>query len=195
VILLHGSGWNGRDMVQRWKDLAMREGIVVAGPDATDRQGWQPPQDDPALLRDLVEELKPHLIDMRRIYLFGYSAGAVFALYMAPIESEYFAAAATHAGAYTGEADLGFLDAATRKIPLFISGGTKDALFPQSVLLATAKRLERSGFPVTTSLVAGGGHSYHFSGEINERAWKFLQQHRLAADPVFVPVRFESPAK
>jgi predicted esterase len=132
---------------------------------------------------------------MRRIYLFGYSAGAVFALYMAPIESEYFAAAATHAGAYTGEAELGFLDAARRKIPLFISGGTKDGLFPQSVLLATIKRLERSGFPVTTSVLAGAGHSYHFSGEINESAWKFLRQHRLAADPVFVPVRFGSPDK
>ncbi len=191
VILLHGSGWSGRRMVERWKDLAKREGIVIAGPDATDRSRWQPPQDGPALLRDLVEELMPHRIDRRRIYLFGYSAGAIFALYMAPLESGYFAAAATHAGAYGGEADLGFLDTATRKIPIFLSAGTKDDLFPHAVVLASVKRLEQAGFPVTTSLVAGGRHTYHFSGEINERAWKFLRQHRLATDPVFVPVQFK----
>jgi poly(3-hydroxybutyrate) depolymerase len=189
VILLHGSGWSGRAMVERWKDLAKREGIVVAGPDATDRNRWQPPHDSPDLLRDLVQELKPQHIDLRRIYLFGYSAGAVFALYMAPLESEYFAAAATHAGAYGGEADLGYLDTATRRIPLLLSVGTKDDLFPQSVFVATVKRLERAGFPVQTSLVAGGRHSYQLSGEINERAWKFLQQHHLATDPVFVPVQ------
>jgi predicted esterase len=176
-------------MVERWKDLAKREGIVVAGPDATDRRRWQPPQDGPALLRDLVEELKRHHIDVRRIYLFGYSAGAVFTLYMAPLESEYFAAAATHAGAYGGEADLGFLDTAIRKIPIFLSAGTKDDLFPHAVVLASVKRLEQAGFPVTTSLVAGGRHTYQFSGEINERAWRFLRQHRLESDPVFVPVQ------
>jgi predicted esterase len=182
-------------MVQRWKDLAKREGIVVAGPDATDRSRWQPPLDNPALLRDLVEELKSQHIDMRRIYLFGYSAGAVFTLYMAPIESQYFAAAAIHAGAYTGEADLGFLDTSARKIPLFLSAGTKDDLFPRPVVLATVARLERAGFPVTTSLVAGLGHGYSLSGEINERAWKFLRQHSLATDPVFVPVQFRGSSK
>jgi poly(3-hydroxybutyrate) depolymerase len=190
VILLHGSGWSGRAMVQRWKDLAQREGIVVAGPDATDRSRWRPAEDNPVLFRDLVEELKPQHIDMRRIYLFGYSAGAVFALYMAPLESGYFAAAATHAGAYTGEADLAFLDIAPRKIPLLLSAGTKDDLFPQSVFLPTVRRLERAGFPVTSSLTAGGRHSYQAFGEINERAWKFLRQHSLAADPVFVPIQF-----
>jgi poly(3-hydroxybutyrate) depolymerase len=193
VILLHGTGWTGRAMVRRWKGLAKREGIVVAGPDATDRSGWQPPQDGPALFRDLVEELKPQRVDPRRIYPFGYSAGAIFALYMAPIQSEYFAAAAAHAGAYTGEADLGFLGTTRRKIPLLLSAGTKDALFPPSVVNATVGRLKRDGFPVTTSLLAGEGHSYRSSGEINERAWRFLQRHRLATDPVFVPVRLTPP--
>ena len=190
VIVLHGSGGSGREMVRRWKDLAKREGFVVAGPDAFDPNSWQPPRDGPALLRDLVQELQPHRIDRRRIYLFGYSAGAVFALYMAPLEAEYFAAAASYAGAYQGEADLGFLETSVRKIPLLLSVGEKDALFPTAVVLATAKRLEQAGFPVTTSILPGERHSYQSSREINERAWSFLQQHRLAADPVFVPVRF-----
>src|SRR4051812_7677527 len=41
VILLHGSGGTGRDMVERWRGLAGREGILVAAPDATDPRRWQ----------------------------------------------------------------------------------------------------------------------------------------------------------
>jgi poly(3-hydroxybutyrate) depolymerase len=190
IVLLHGAGGSGRDMVKRWTGLARRDRIVVAGPDAADPSRWQPPRDGPALLRDLVEQLKPQNIDMRRIYLFGYSAGAVFALYMAPIESRYFAATAVHAGAYRGEADLTFLDTAPRKIPLFISAGTQDRLFPPSLVSATVARLERAGFPVTHSVAEGMRHSYQASAEINERAWAFLRQHSLAADPVFVPLQF-----
>jgi poly(3-hydroxybutyrate) depolymerase len=182
-------------MVERWRDLARREGIIVAAPDATDRRQWQPPQDGPALFRDLVEDLAPHDIDRRRIYLFGHSAGAVFTLYMAPLESEYFAAAATHAGVYNGEADLGFLDRAPRKIPLFLSIGARDTLFPPSLFRATVHRLERAGFPVTTWVRPDSPHAYEPSAEINERAWGFLRQHALDREPVFAPVPFRSSSR
>jgi predicted esterase len=162
---------------------------VVVAPDAADARQWQPPQDGPTLLRDVVEEMKPSHIDLRRIYLFGYSAGAVFALYMAPLEPRYFAAAAAHAGAYRGESELGFLESAPRKVPLFLSVGTEDRLFPRAVVLETVDRLRGAGYPVTTSFVPGG-HSYGSSREINERAWRFLEQHRLPADAVFVAVPF-----
>jgi predicted esterase len=195
LILLHGSGGRGRDMVERWKDLARREGIVVAAPDAADRRRWQPPQDGPNLFRDLVEAMKPRNIDERRIYLFGYSAGAVFTLYMAPLESEYFAAAATHAGAYRGEADLGFLDRAPRKIPLFLSVGARDGLFPPAVFRSTVERLERAGFPVTTAVRPDSPHGYERSTEINERAWRFLREQSLPRDPVFVPVPIREPSR
>jgi predicted esterase len=188
LILLHGSGGTGRKMVERWKGLAEREGIVLAAPDATDRSRWQPPQDGPGLLRDLVEAVKPSHIDARRIYLFGYSAGAVFALYMAPLESEYFAAAAAHAGAYRGEADLGFLGRARRKIPLFLSVGARDAVFPPTVFRSTVQLLEQAGFPVTTEVLPDSAHGYAPSTEINERAWVFLRQHSLPTDPVFIPI-------
>ncbi len=41
-------------------------------------------------------------INPRRVYLFGHSAGAIFALHMSLMESQYFAAAAVHAGALRG---------------------------------------------------------------------------------------------
>ena len=54
-----------------------------------------------------------------------HSAGAVQALYLSLLESEYFAATAVHAGAL----DLGagqFMDRAQRKIPIAIFVGTND---------------------------------------------------------------------
>lgn len=100
LLLLHGSGRNGLSLVDKWKDLAVKEGIVLAGPDAINSAGWNAPADGPDFLHDLISDLKSkYPIDSRRMYLFGHSGGATFALYMSLFESEYFAAAAIHAGA------------------------------------------------------------------------------------------------
>jgi poly(3-hydroxybutyrate) depolymerase len=40
LVLLHGSGRNGMSLVEKWKDLAKKEGIIIAGPDALDSKGW-----------------------------------------------------------------------------------------------------------------------------------------------------------
>ena len=34
IVLLHGSGRNGLSLVDKWKDLAARDGIILAGPDS-----------------------------------------------------------------------------------------------------------------------------------------------------------------
>src|SRR5262245_32747360 len=100
IVLLHGSGRNGLTLVDKWKDLAAKEGLIVVGPDSLDPSVWNAPADGPEVLRDLVENLKSrYSINSRRVYLFGHSGGAVFALYMSLLESQYFAAAAIHAGA------------------------------------------------------------------------------------------------
>ncbi|HET9479692.1 MAG TPA: hypothetical protein VFO72_10120 [Pyrinomonadaceae bacterium] len=80
LVTLHGSGRNGITLVEKWKDFAKKEGIILAGPDASQPAGWSAPQDGPDFLRDLVEELKTrYAINPRRVYLFGHSAGACFA--------------------------------------------------------------------------------------------------------------------
>src|SRR5262245_19093638 len=57
IVLLHGSGRNGLSLMEKWKDLASREGIIIAGPDASDPRGWRVPEDGPAFIHDLVETL------------------------------------------------------------------------------------------------------------------------------------------
>ena len=98
VVLLHGSGRNGLSLVEKWKDLASKEGFIIVGPDASNNEGWRMPEDAPEFIYELVEMLVPkYSVEPHHIYLFGHSAGAVLALNLAMLESEYFAAVAVHA--------------------------------------------------------------------------------------------------
>lgn len=89
IVTLHGSGRDGRILVDHWQEIARKEGIIVAGPDAVNREGWHNATDGPQFLYDLVEALKArHAVDVKRVYLFGHSAGAVHAMHMGILESE-----------------------------------------------------------------------------------------------------------
>ena len=186
IIMFHGSGRDGKPLVAEWQSLAEKEGIVLAGPDSTDSVHWASPQDGPLLLRDLVEEIgKSVPVDPRRVYLFGHSAGAVFTLQMACLESEYFAAAAAHAGS-VDPAYHSLFDFAARKIPIAIFIGTKDAFFPLTSVRATAEALKSRGFPVTLTEIPGHTHDYSAkSKEINAQVWELFSHTRLEADPKY----------
>ena len=44
IITLHGSNRTGVTLVEKWKDYAKKEGIILAGPDASNLRGWGSPQ-------------------------------------------------------------------------------------------------------------------------------------------------------
>ena len=191
IVLLHGSGRVGMSLVEKWKDLARKEGFIIAGPDSSDPRGWNAPKDGPAFLRDLVEELKAkYPINSRRIYLFGHSAGASFALEMSLMESQYFAATAIHAGALLAE-DGDLLDSAKRKIPIFIQVGDSDQFFPLKVVRATRDLLNARGFSAELTEIAGHDHWYYdMAPKINLKAWEFLKKYELESDPVYRTFQF-----
>ena len=184
LVTIHGSGQNGRELLDVWRDLAGKEGIVLAGPDSLESARWGSPEDGPLFLRDVVEDVRAKQpIDTRRIYLFGYSAGAVFALQMAPLESEYFAAAAVLAGAIE-PAYYKIFDYADRKIPIGIVVGTRDPLFPLSLVRPVAEAWKEREFPVVLKEIDGHDHKYRVrSKEINEWVWGFLSPLRLPEEP------------
>ncbi len=183
IVMLHGSGRTGVTLVEKWKDFAKKEGIIIAGPDSLNTRGWGSPQDGPDYLRDLVEELKTkYPINPRRVYLFGHSAGASFALQMALMESQYFAATAIHAGALRGDEDL--VDLAKRKIPISIQVGDSDNFFPLKEVRATRDVLKAAGFPVDLIEIAGHDHWYYDkASKFNQTAWEFLKKYELDSDP------------
>lgn len=187
LVLLHGSGRNGLSLVDKWKELARREGFIIAGPDASESRGWRMPEDGPDFLHEVVESLKAkYPVDPRRVYLFGHSAGAVFALDMALMESEYFAAAAVHAGAWREAAEFDVLEQAKRKTPLAIFVGDRDPFFPLSSVRETESALKGRGFDIEVTVIKGHDHWYYdLAPGINRDAWGFLKRHALAQDPKY----------
>jgi poly(3-hydroxybutyrate) depolymerase len=186
LLLLHGSGRDGRSLLDPWQGLAKKEGIILLGLESLNRQEWNMGSDGPDLVYRVIEEARAkHNVDGRRIYVFGHSAGAIQGLALAVLESEYFAAVAVHAGVFFQEFSP-FADNAPRKIPLGIWVGTNDALFPLDAVRASRTLLESKGFAVKLTEIRGHTHRYYDrAGEINKEVWAFLEEHRLAAEPNF----------
>jgi poly(3-hydroxybutyrate) depolymerase len=185
VITLHGSGRDGRPLVDLFRDVASRERFIVVGPDATDRRGWQVPADGPAFLYFLIEAVKAkHAIDTRRVYLFGHSAGAGFALVMGLMESEYFAGVAVHSAALQHQGREQLL-AAPRKLPIAMWHGTSDKVIPIAAGREGNDALKASGFPVELHELPGYEHNtlYTRGDTVVGPAWEFLKSKVLAEDP------------
>jgi len=186
LVLLHGSGRDGMSLVERWLELAEKHRIVLAGPEAVASKSWGFPGDGPDFLRDVVDDAAGFLpIDRKRVLLFGHSAGASFAIQMALIESEYFAAAAVSAGALPpGAEDV--IAYATRKVPIAIFVGDKDPFFPLDKVRATKEALAAKGIPVELTELPKHDHNYYrIAPRINDAAWSFLAGKKLDAEPKY----------
>jgi predicted esterase len=198
LVLLHGSGRRGDSLAEPWRDLAKKQRIVLVAPDSLDAKGWRASVDGPQFLYDVTENVrKTQKIDGRRLYLFGHSAGAVFALNIGLLESRYFAAVAVHAGAYRDPAEFSMLDAVAgkRKIPFAAWVGTIDQVFSISAARATRDRFIAAGLPFQLTEIAWHDHNYYDSADdINKQVWAFLNAHALDADPEFEPYDFRQVA-
>jgi hypothetical protein len=189
-IVTVGSGHNGLSLVGKWKDLAAKEGVIIVGPDSQDPSRWSTPVDGPDFLRDIVENVKSrYSIDPRRVYLFGHSGGAVFALYMSLLESQYFAAAAIHAGALRPNDPV--IGQAKRKTPIAICVGSRDPLFPVASVRGTQDDLNKQGFAAELTVIPNHDHWYYdLAPKINADAWEFLKKHQLNEDPQYEQYRW-----
>jgi poly(3-hydroxybutyrate) depolymerase len=196
LVLLHGSGQRGRAMARRWQALAAREGLLLLAPDSLDPQDWSLLSDGPAFFYALIEALRnAHVVDSKRIYLFGNSGGAVHALSLAMLESEWFAAAALHGGGWRTAGEYALMDYAARKIPLRLYAGDRDPMFPPVAAAATREALAGQGFPAALELIPGHDHDYRaVADSVDEEAWAFLKACRLEGEPKFYAYRFGVPA-
>ena len=181
LVLLHGSYGSGAAIVSWWTQLAEQEGIVLAGPNAREREAWQLRADGPQFIRALIDTVASrHAIDRNRIYLFGNSGGAVYALTLSMLESQLFAATAVHAGAWRAANEFRAAPYARRKIPIAIFIGDKDEYFPLFAARKTQSALEQAGHPMSVTVIAGHSHAYaQVAPEVNRAAWEFMKGNRL----------------
>jgi predicted esterase len=180
VLLLHGSGRNGQVMVDAWAALASKEHFIVAAPDAYDSSAWNIKADPPDFLHAVVAQVRAkHAVDQNRIFLFGHSAGAEYALLLAILDSNFFAAIAVHAGALQPDYYKLFAYAG-RRMPIAIWVGDQDQYFPVDQVTAAKNKFESSGFPVEFAIIPNHDHNYYvISDEVNGKAWEFLKKAQL----------------
>ena len=181
LVLLHGSYGSGSAMVSWWMSTAEQEGIVLVGPEAREKEAWQLRADSPQFIRALIDTVAAkHRIDRTRIYLFGSSGGAVYALTLSMLESQLFAATAIHAGAWRTPNEFRAVPYAKRKIPIAMFIGDKDEYFPLFAVRKTQKALEQAGHPVSVTVIPGHNHPYaDVALEVNRSAWEFMKANRL----------------
>lgn len=155
VLLLHGSGRTGRDMIQPWQEIASRAGLVLVAPDSTDPNGWTMASDGlPFLNAVLAAAAQSFPVDRNRVLMFGHSAGANFALMLAATPPDGVQAVAVHAGQVSPVAEP------ASALPLRIYVGDADHLFPLDAVRASAEALAAAGHP--TDLVVIPGHDHWF---------------------------------
>ena len=192
IVLLHGYGGNGQRLMVAWQDLAREQGFAVAAPNSLD-EGWALLRGDgPDFFQALIEAIKKEAaIDPRRVYLFGHSSGGHQALALGPLESEYFAAVAVHAGALNSSERV-FLREARRKIPIGMWHGKADRVVPVQMGLDTRDMFKALEFPITFNEIESHTHDYASrSSRINAEVWTFLKSHALTTDPIYRPYTFK----
>jgi poly(3-hydroxybutyrate) depolymerase len=177
LVLHHGTGGSGAEMVQAWRSLAEEEGFILVAPDGKGKFGWSVPDDGPGLQQQIVESLQAeYRVDPRRVYLFGFSAGGDFVFYAALQQSTYFAAACIHEASLRPR-QFAMLDLAERKIPIFYSVGVEDPIYPPAEARATRRAFEQRKWPLKT-IEYLTGHSYS-PEDVNPVCWNYLKKQSL----------------
>lgn len=183
LLLLHGSGRDGMSQINEWQSLAEKEGVILIAPDSANSREWSMGTDGPEFLHAIIDAVRAkNSVDGKRIYIFGHSAGAVFALYMGVMESKYFAAAGVHAGAMK-EDFYPYFDLAKRKVPISIWVGTEDPYFSLTLVKGTQAELNKHGFDAKVAEMKGHDHNYYaVSKELNPKIWEFFRSNKLDAE-------------
>jgi poly(3-hydroxybutyrate) depolymerase len=176
IVLVHGSFRNGWVMADSWKSLAEREGFMIAAPDSSNDAGWTLKDDPPDLLHLIVTKMsEEHSLDKARVFLFGHSAGARYALDLALVDSAYYTAVAIHAGALEPR-NYNLFANVSRKVPIAIWTGRNDRIVPVQTVVTTKEPFEAHGFPVRLSIIPNHDHTYEeVDSQVNSAAWAFFQ--------------------
>jgi phospholipase/carboxylesterase len=183
VVLLHGYGSNGEDLIGLapiWR--AGLPGAAFVAPNAPERcpgapggyQWWGISSLDrsalgagvaraaPALDAFIDAELERHGLGEDRLALVGFSQGTMMALHVGPRRPRTLAGVVGYSGMLANEAGLD--DATLRKPPVLLVHGDADPMIPLAAFHRTREALSRHGFTVETHVSAGLGHSIDAAG-------------------------------
>jgi poly(3-hydroxybutyrate) depolymerase len=178
LLLIHGAGGRGMDMLNQWKTFAEKKRIVLVAPDFPLDAEFE--KTIPELFPALMEKVREaQHFDPHRVYIFGYSAGGYCTFDAATLASTYFAAAGTF-GSFIDPSYDSIVTQATRKTPIAIYIGDHDQWVSLEKTRRTRDLLKANHFPVHYTELIDRDHNYSAaSSTINPDVWKFMSQYSL----------------
>lgn len=191
LLVLGEPGRSARYWLESWRELAEREGFVVAALSSESRDSWRVPQDGPGLLRAVVQQLSSRRrIDPRRVYLFGADTGGRFALSMALLQPRYFAAVASFGGGMES-GGLIHLEPLERPLPAAIYYSKRTPQFDVEALEQTAAALRGTGALVDMERLDVGPDFEKHGRKVAGRIWAALSAHALSEGPSYRRSRYD----
>lgn len=180
VILLHGLGADGRDLIGLAPifSAALPDAVFVS-PDAPfpcdmapmgrqwfSLQEWTPEsilrgvkQAGPVLQSFIAAQIAHYGVDPEKTALAGFSQGTMMSLYAGPRYPENLAGVLGYSGALIGEGEP-----VRHRIPVHLIHGDTDTVVPVAAYHHARKALEDSGFPVSGGVTRGLGHGIDQAG-------------------------------
>jgi phospholipase/carboxylesterase len=175
VLLLHGYGSNGADLISlapHWQQ-ALPDALFLA-PNAPQRcgMGYQwwglsafTPQAlasgaagaAPAIEAFIDRKLAEYGLTEAQLAIVGFSQGTMMALHVGLRRKQQLAAIVGYSGMLTGAAELAH--ATITEPPVLLIHGSADPIVPVSSLHTAKSALQRLGVEVTTHVSQGLGHS------------------------------------
>lgn len=175
VLLLHGYGSNGADLIAlapHWRQ-SLPDALFLA-PNAPQRGGsgfqWWPlvaftqqalasgaATAAPAINAFIDRKLTQYGLDDSDLAIVGFSQGTMMALHVGLRRETQVAGILGYSGMLTGAADLAH--ETITKPPVLLVHGSADPIVPVSSLHAADHALRRLGIDVATHVAAGLGHS------------------------------------
>ena len=183
IILLHGVGADGRDLIEIAPHLGqIFPNAAFVAPNAPNRydqglSGYQwissglrveaevlaQVQASAAILNNFIDmELETHRVGPERLALVGFSQGTMMSLYTAPRRAQPIAGILGYSGRLVGGDQLA-AEAISRP-PVFLAHGAMDPVLPIESMTAAQQTLEENGFSVQTLTCPNLGHSIDEDG-------------------------------
>ena len=159
IIALHWSTGRGPEMIERWKEQADKKNYIVACPNSKDLDHWDT-DEDVDIFRMLEEIKKDYPIDSSRVFLMGFSGGAMFAYYLGINYPERFRAVTTFAGSLRRLTNAPLSTDSSKHTPFFILHGTNDNLVDIGESKYAKEQLESYGYEVKYLEIGGLDHNY-----------------------------------
>ena len=168
----HGYASIPEEVIVWWAEEASRLGVILVGVKSKKR-GWDK-QDKQNVFNLLVKLEKNYSVDVSNVFIFGYSSGANFALYLGLNYPHKFKAIAAVAGSllkadsYIGKTRLAKDD--NKKLPVLLFIGMKDNSKRLECARTSKTIFQKNGYDFIYKEFTNMAHSYNsiYTNEISK---------------------------